>query len=168
MIEAIGSHMTPNAAPANSAGRPDPMQGVAEMLGMSPRELMDQLRSGSSLTQVAEQRGVSRADLVEQVSTDLEIRFGADASAMAAKIVDRSGAPPARPRSGEGVEGVDFLTRASEVLEPVAEALQMSTESLLAQLEQGTSLTDIANEQGASSSSLIAALQQGLLVNGWA
>ena len=168
MIEAIGSCGMSNTAAAGAANRPNPMQGVAELLGLSPSELMEKQRGGSTLAQVAEQQGVSRADLIQQVSHDLSIRFGADAPARAEQIVDRTGPPPGRPRSGTGVEGVDFAARASEMFAPVANALQMSTETLLEKLEQGTSLTDVANEQGTSLSSLLDAAQQGLLLNAWA
>lgn len=163
MIEAIGQRGAAASARATgAANRSNPMDELAELMGISRRELMGELRNGSTLAEVAEARGVSRSELVDAIRTDLEVR-GADPS-LAESIADGSG-PPLRPRSGDGLGGADVRARASEVLEPVAGVLQMSIDDLLALLEQGTSISGIASDKGVDPASLLAAMEQGLLVN---
>jgi hypothetical protein len=62
----------------------------------------------------------------------------------------------------DGTNGQAFRTRMQQTMDPVAKALGMSTDDLLGQLKSGTTLNDIASQQGVSHDKLISAIEDGL------
>lgn len=110
------SSVSGSTAAAASTNRPDPMADVAKLLNMSPSDLRDALKSGSSLSDVAAKQGVSRDDLLQQIQTDLQNRPAqpgqsgtastTDVSAEAAKIADTKGLPQHHGHHRHGGGGV--------------------------------------------------------------
>lgn len=105
---------------------PNPMEGVADRLGLTADDLKAARDAGQSLAELATSKGISRDDLLAAVTADLqqhapegaEAPSAAQAAELAADIVDRkpgAGGPPPGAHGGR----VD------------ATSLQMPDESIL-------------------------------------
>ena len=107
------------------------MQAAAKTLDLSDDELKSKLRSGSSLTEVAEQQGVSKQDLTRSLAESIKSSSSGtvDATPMATKMVDRKG--PGGPRPTDKAE-----TNTSTL----AETLGLNADLLLEQLQNGDQL----------------------------
>ncbi len=162
MISAIGGAGSPQrtegmTGPGGPGGpMRQAMAGAAELLGMGEAELGRALRGGSTLAELGAQRGVSTDDLVAFVAQGLEAvgpppgAEGVDATTLAKGIVDGTAGPGhGRPPSGPPPGG-----RPGERLDALTGALGMDAESLFAELEQGGSLSAIAQRQGVDSTRL--------------
>jgi DNA-binding phage protein len=113
--------------------RPDPMADVAKLLNMSSSDLRDALKSGSSLSDVAAKQGVSRDDLLNTISSDLQsgpTRPGQSAptaeqiSSEATKIADTKGLPKhhGHHRNGGGSGSITPATTDSTTVSTQASA----------------------------------------------
>jgi hypothetical protein len=106
MTSPISSATAPNFQINRNDDRKDrldkAMQGVAELLDMTTEELRDAQRNGTTLADLAEQKGVSVDDLKAKLAEGLEANAPADAPAgidftqMASQIIDGKG-PGGRP-----------------------------------------------------------------------
>ncbi len=134
---------------------------AAKLLGLSPQELREDLRSGKTLADLAAEKGVSRDDLIAGVVSGLQAgpagfvrnvqraEQTTDLAAIAAKLVDGKGfggPPPPPPASAS--------SDVSQRLTTLTDALGIDANSLFSQLESGTTLGDIASQHGVSSSTL--------------
>lgn len=126
-----GGHHRPDRARA--------MAPVAELLGMDAESLQEQLRSGSSLSELAETQGIDRGQLLDAISQGLQAAKPADAPeppgglmGMAERIADRTGppGPPPGPRPGQDDDAASRLTS-------LAELLGTDVDTLREQLSQG-------------------------------
>lgn len=143
MIEAIGasSAMT-QVSQAGHRRPPDmtkAMQPVADLLGTDVAALQQQLKGGSTLTEIAQGKGIDRQDLLDAIGQGLQDAKPADApeppggfTAMAEHIADgtRPQGPP--PGGNDGDAG-----RAQRRLTSLAELLGTDEASLLEQLKSG-------------------------------
>jgi hypothetical protein len=133
------------------------MSGAASLLGMSDADLRSALAAGSSLSELADAKGVSKEDLQTAITQGLEQvgpppgAEGVDLSAIAQDIMDgkkpdagRLGAPP--PAASES----EMTARLSSI----TSALGLDVDELTTALLSGTSLSDIAGSRGVSSSAL--------------
>jgi lambda repressor-like predicted transcriptional regulator len=64
----LAAPMPAQDQPGPPAAAPGPFQAVAELLGMTPAELVAQLRAGRSLADVAAEHGVDQATLVQTLT----------------------------------------------------------------------------------------------------
>lgn len=147
---AVALHGPPRGRP-----EPPPMTNTAGLLGMSADELRDAQKSGTTLTDLAAQKGVSKDDLVTSIASDLKVSKPDGApelsddqlTEMATNIADGKrpqGPPPPRAQqSGE---------HAQVNLESLADKLGMSTDELLDQLVSGTPVGAAASSGYGSSS----------------
>jgi lambda repressor-like predicted transcriptional regulator len=153
------------------------MQPVADLLGVSTDELRQDVQRGKSLTEIASAKGVSRDDLVATLKQAIQSNgpagapsdFAAHLDDMVNRIVDHKGGVHgphqhhrARP---DDAPGTDFTAKAEAVLSTIAGQLDLSPDDLLAQLQQGVSLRDIAAQAGSDPSQLLDTIGRGLAVN---
>lgn len=149
--------------PGRGRGGPPPMpamEGVATLFGMSTDELSTQLSNGSTLFDIAEDKGVSRDDLISTMVADMKAHKPEDApelseaqlTEMATSIASGEahgpGGGPCQLR-GLGETGVNL----AKGLSNLSDQLGLDLDELLEQLANGTSLADLlerADAYGAS------------------
>ena len=150
------------------------LQSAGSVLGMSTSDLTTALRSGQSMAQIAQQKGVSQSDLTNAVTQALNTaaQNGAslptDASSMAQQIVSQTGGPSGHHHhhhhhGGSSTDGSSSSTdgSADSMLSSISSALGMQPTDLLQALVGGTSLQTLAQQNGVSEQSL-----EGLVGNG--
>jgi uncharacterized protein (DUF433 family) len=167
-----------------AAGMRATMQAVADSLGMTPQDVMQQLRQGQSLADVAAAHGVDQATLLQTISgaarTQLDQAVGSGAltrgqadallnvlQQFGPQIVTRTGpaggplgfrgGPGARrggPGQRQGHRGFRGGDRAA-VVRPVADLLGMSPREIFEARQQGQSLAAIAAAKGVDQATLV-------------
>jgi len=168
-INAIGG---PGAPPPMMGGGPRPdmtktMEPTAKLLGLSTDELKESLHSGTTLAQLAEQKGVSRSDLLSSITQGLKdgapdgVQAPDDATLdeMAGNIADGKrpqGPPPPPPQSKDG------SPRVQQSISSLADALGVNPDDLMTQLNSDGWLDSVAKSRGLSTDS---SLFQGLVVD---
>ena len=142
-IHGVGFGQRPQGPP------PAPkMDGTAQLLGMSGDELRQARRSGTTLTELASQKGISKDDLVASIAKDVQANKPDGApeldatqlTEMATNIADGvrpTGPPPGGHGGRHGGDG----DRAKENLSALASALGTDTDTLLSKLQSGEDLT---------------------------
>ncbi|ADG07761.1 hypothetical protein [Kyrpidia tusciae] len=137
---------------------------AAQVLGVTPQQLAQNLRSGQSIAQVAQSKGVSEQQVIDAIvqkisaSIDQKVQSGklsqdkaaqmkANLSARVKNIVEHTGA--------FGKKGHPFAGRG---IADAASILGMTPQDLLAQLKSGQSIADVAQSKGMSEAQLIDAL----------
>jgi hypothetical protein len=143
------------------------MTNTANLLGVSADELRDAQRSGTTLADLATQKGVSKDNLVKSLATDLKANKPEGApelsetrlTEMATNVAEgkRPQGPPPPPRSGAGEDG----DRSQRNVASLAEALGTDADTLLERLQSGADLTSLlrgATGYGAQSESLTSGL----------
>jgi len=136
------------------------MDPVAKLLGMSTDDLASKLQSGTSLSDLASQKGVSNSDLVEAIKSGMQqnapagVSLAADQLTQMANAIATQSGPPAG-RMGGGASG------------PTQGVSTGSSDSTTQQLLD--LLTQITNYQQASGGRLNSATMQttGQNVTGW-
>src|SRR4051812_18725821 len=130
---------------------PPEMTNTAQLLGMSADELRDAQRSGTTLADLATQKGVSKDDLVKSLASDLKANkpegapelSEAQMTEMATNIAegkrrqDPQGPPPGGGSRGSGGD------RAQANVASLAEALGTDADTLLQKLQSGEDLTTL-------------------------
>jgi lambda repressor-like predicted transcriptional regulator len=157
-----------SASPAASQGTgavwQQVLQSAGSVLGMSTGDLTTALRSGQSLAQIAQQKGVSQSELTGAVTQALNTAaqngasLPADASTMAQRIVNHTGGASGH-RHHHGGSSTDGSSSGSEtsgdsMLSSISSALGMQPTDLLQTLVGGTSLQSLAQHNGVSEQSL--------------
>jgi hypothetical protein len=152
------------ATPAAAAhgGKSGLLQAAAGYLELTKPQLVQELRSGKSLTQVAEARGKTRAGLVSvlvaavKAKTDAKARLTDEqkaaalvrAQAQIERLVDRVGVRAGRKHAR--VKG--------GLLRVAAAYIQLEPRALAQRLRAGSSLAEVAVAQGKTRAGLKAAL----------
>ena len=144
---------------------------IAELLNMTPDELKAEIKDGNRLIEIAEARGIDRADVaeaiyglgVERVETTLAN------GKLTQDQADRMLARMAEGRDACATDGhcnfrrmrrhVRQFRRQIRRLNPVAETLGMTTADLIESLRSGQTIESIAAEQGMSMADLATELQ---------
>jgi hypothetical protein len=159
---------------------PPEMTNTAKLLGVSAEELRDAQRSGTTLSDLATQKGVAKDDLVKSLATDLKANkpegapelSEAQLTEMATNIAAGKrpqGPPPGGPGRGGPPDGDG--DRAQANVSSLAEALGTDAGTLLGKLRSGEDLTTLlrgATGYGSSSSSATASLTNGLAIDRYA
>jgi hypothetical protein len=148
------------------------MTNTAQLLGMSADDLRDAQRSGTTLSDLATQKGVSKDDLVKSLATDLKANkpegapelSEAQLTEMATNIADGKRpqgpqGPPPPPRGDDG-------DRAQANVSSLAEALGTDADTLLRKLQSGEDLTTLL--RGATGYGSSATVTGGLAVDRYA
>jgi lambda repressor-like predicted transcriptional regulator len=135
------------------------------------------VKSGKSLADIASSKGVSRDDHVATLKQAIQSNapagappdFASHHDDMVNRIVDHKGgvhgAHHHRSQPADDVSGTDISAKADEVLSTIANQLNLSPDDLLTQLQQGTSLRDIAVQAGSDPTQLLDTIGRGLAVN---
>lgn len=168
-ISAVGFNPTSQNMTAMNNRRDQMFSDVADLLGISADDLKKETRSGKSLSDIAEEHGVSRSTLLDAVKKTLATNKpeGApeiDFDKMANDIIDRvpgqghHGPPPPPP-----------VQSSDEQLSNLAELLGIDSTTLTEQLQSGTSLSQIISNSSSSSNistnDILDLLGKGLLVD---
>jgi hypothetical protein len=135
-------------------GKPRPLDATAQLLGVSADELSTQLKSGKTLNDLASDKGVSSADLLSALKTDLKAHKPADApelsddqlTQMATGIAAGTGprgpgGPGGPPPVSSGAN--DDATKAEANLKQLAESLGVSQSDLLDKLTAGVNFSSL-------------------------
>jgi uncharacterized protein YidB (DUF937 family) len=161
--------------PQDRAHRTPPeMTNTAQLLGMSADELRDAQRSGTTLADLATQKGVSKDDLVKSLASDLKANkpegapelSEAQMTEMATNIAEGKrpqGPQGPPPGGGSGGSGGD---RAQANVASLAEALGTDADTLLQKLQSGEDLTTLL--RGATGYGSSATVSGGLSIDRYA
>lgn len=163
---------TSQASGAGRGGVPGHIQTAAETLGLSTDEVMSALDQGQTLADLAEAQGVSRDDLVAALVADAPDAVAArgDVESFVSSLVDGTGptggpaGPPPPPPTGGALTG-ELTAEQQTTFDALADLLGTDSQSLLDELQSGTSLIDLLDDAGVSYEDLAGAVQQGLLVD---
>ncbi len=167
--------------------RPDDtkmLSPVADKLGMSVSDLKTAMQNGTTLDSLATSKGVSHADLVGAIKEGLVAGKPSDAPELSTAQLDEMAESMATgamsgPGGAGGPGGADGAGRPmgpppprhgenqadSTTLDSVATLLEMSTTDLLESLTSGTSLSQLAKDQGISADALLDAISSGMVVD---
>lgn len=165
-VSSVGSTSSLWGAFGASPLTPPALTNTAQLLGMSANDLQMAMQSGTTLSQLAQQNGISQKDLISAISSDLQANAPAGApqlsqsqlTQMATNIAQ--GKHPHHHHHGFDSNGNNgSSTNGAAGFEALASALGMQGNDLLSALESGSSLSDIATQQGTSLQSVLAALQ---------
>ncbi|WP_353863864.1 hypothetical protein [Svornostia abyssi] len=154
--------------------RPDPakaMAPVADLLGTDVESLREQLHGGTSLSELAEARGIDRQQLLDAISQGLQDAAPAGAAGppggiagLAERIADRTGPPgPPGPPPGGRPPGAG---EPSAGLASLAELLGTDEDTLREQLSSGlANLESLLGGSSAYTQDQTWSLRQGLGVD---
>jgi lambda repressor-like predicted transcriptional regulator len=143
--------------------QPD-MANTAKLFDMSSSQLDQDLQSGTTLSSLASQDGVSSSSLISAIESDLQSNAPQGAGqlptsqlqGMATNIANGT-APAGGHHGGHHHHGMEMTD--------TAQALGLSTSQLSSDLQSGTTLSSLASQDGVSSSSLISAIESDLQAN---
>ena len=168
-IDALGG--LTRYASAQSAGYASPGQfrqsvldSAAQVLGMSAQDVQSAFKSGQSLADLAQQKGISKEQLVSSIASgiqSLNLPGSPDAAQMAQRIVDRAGGLSGHRQShglgallngadpdGDGDSDSSSGAETVSTFAVVAGALGMSQGDLLSALDSGSTLTKLFAQRG--------------------
>jgi len=156
---------------ARTTGRPQrpfraAMDAAATALGMSPSDLMQAVRGGQSLADVAKSKGMSQDDLVAAIATAIgkqNTNLSADqATQIATRIATAAPGQGGSPgTAGVGIGGHHRHGHAGgdgDLLGAVAQVLDEPTDQVASALRSGQSLADLAKSKGVSVDDVVKAL----------
>lgn len=149
-------------------GRGGPVAGAAEYIGITAEQLLEKLRAGSTLAQVATAQGKSVDGLKQALIADAKEHLAsavADGKLTAAEaktmldrltanideIVSWTGPPPGGPRGPHGMPAIDAALG----------YLGLTGEELRGKIEAGSSLAQVATAQGKTVDGLKQAILAG-------
>ena len=159
------------------------MAPVADLLKMSPDELRAALKGGQTLDKLAASKGISHADLVAAIKKGLQDARPNGASDPDGdndidndidKVAENIATGKAGGRhdhqhnqratsAGGGTASAD-----ANMLDNVSSLLKMSSSDLVDALTKGTSLADIAKQQGVSSDAVLQTVGKGMILKTYA
>lgn len=161
---------TEAAPPADGEGRegregrghrgPFDLEAAAEAVGLSVEDLRAQLAEGKTLAEVAEAQGVERQALIDALVAAGEARLDeakAELPERVAELIDRT--LPTRGEGGPGGHGGrgGHLGRGPG-FEAAAEALGLEADAVKEALRDGTTIADLAEQQGVDVQTVIDAM----------
>ncbi|MDF2960812.1 MAG: hypothetical protein K0S39_2547 [Paenibacillus sp.] len=173
----MGKGGAPNKGgfPGGSRGG-NAVKETAALLGVEPSVITDGLKAGKTLSQIAQEKGLSEADYLQKL-TDAENKAIAEAVAagkltqeqahkMISGLAERlqkeiTNTMPQGFRGKEGFGGKHGMGGWGNP-ESLAKAAGVTAEELKTGMEAGKSLSDIAQEKGISQDQLIGNIKDGL------
>ena len=165
-VSAIGAGAA-SAFASSAVHRHQPsFSDTAQLLGISASDLNTQLQSGTTLADLAKQKGVSSSDLLSSVEKDLQANAppgapklsGDQLSQMATGLINGSLPSPPSGMAGSLMSGSassHSSGTADRNLSSLADALGVDPSALLAQLSSGSGLSGLlssADQTGYGSS----------------
>ena len=131
-------------------GKGAQISAAAEALGMSEEELRTELAAGKSIADVAAEKGVDKQKVIDAMVAEASAALDAAKAALPERIaalVEQDGLPmhgpggPGRPGHHRGIGVINSIDDA-------ATALGISRQELVAELESGKSIAQVAEEKG--------------------
>jgi lambda repressor-like predicted transcriptional regulator len=129
---------------------------AAETLGLSTSDLTSQLQQGKSLVDIAEAQGVSRDDLADALKAALPAQRPTPPPPPPL-------APASAPDSATGLLSGNLTDDQQDALDSLSAALDTDSQSVLEQLQSGTSLNDLFQGAGLNATTFATLMQDGLL-----
>jgi lambda repressor-like predicted transcriptional regulator len=178
-LQQVGGTRPPGPLPGAPGG---PMRAAAEALGLDRDDLVNALKDGKSLADVAGDRGVSVGDLASALRADMrpELAASGKADEIVSRMISERGGPQGPPPPGaggqgfaatrldgsaSGIYGSSLTATQQSTLGSLSALLGTDSDSLLDSLRGGTGLYDLASRRGVSGSALSSVLQDGFLVD---
>lgn len=143
-------------------GPGDILETVAEVLGLTPEDLSAELRDGKTVAEVAEAQGIDTQAIVDAVNAEIEqwVQEAVDEGRLTQEQADRI-LESLADADGERLLGLAMpfgphmhggfgrgWGGPGGCLDAAAEVLGMEPEDLMAELREGKTLTEIAEEKG--------------------
>lgn len=147
---------------------PGHLAAAANVLGMSTDDVTKALSAGASLSDLAEEQGVSRDDLVAALVADApkDMQAMGNVQSMVEGLVDQKGlGPVGQTPSPSGVFGESMTSDQQDTLDTLSALLGTDSTSLVSALRGGTSLADLFSSAGLDLDDVAGAIQEGLLVD---
>lgn len=181
-LNSIGSSSSPAAATSAATRRPGPPDGespfdaVSSVLGMSSEDIASAVSSGTSLMDLASEKGVSSDDLLSALKDGApdDLKDSAIIDQVVARIANQkgpggpggpgghAGPPPGPPPAGGVLAGGQLTAGQQSTLDTLSNLLDMSSDELTSSLRGGTSLTDLLEQKGVDLSTLASSLEKGV------
>ncbi|WP_243058214.1 hypothetical protein [Nocardioides sp. SR21] len=177
MTNTIGSIASASALTATTSAQPPRGKGafdaVADVLGMAADDIAAAVTSGTSLLDLAEQKGVSSEDLLTALEggAPADLKDRSDLREIVTRIASETGAhgpggpggpggpPPGPPPSG--VMSGNLTEDQSTTLDVLSSLLEMDEEELTEAIQEG-GLADLLEEKGIDLTELANALENSL------
>jgi hypothetical protein len=181
-VPALGVAATANYFQSTQPTRP-PLTNTAQLLGLSTDQLNIDMRSGTKLSSLATQKGLSTSALLSSVESDLQANAPADSTASSSRLkqiatnVIQGAGHGGHHRGGGGASALALLLgtdgststdgtqSSSSALTSTAALLGLSSTQLASDLQSGTTLSSIADKQGVKSSDLLSSVESDLKAN---
>jgi hypothetical protein len=159
------------ARPPHQGPGPGPFDSVSSLLDMSVDDIASAVRSGTSLDDLAKDKGVSHDDLVAALKAGApqELQGTSQLDGIVAQIASATGTdrptgpPPPPPPSG--VMSGSLTSGQQSTLDALSSLLDMSSDDLQSSLQSGTSLVGLLQDKGIDLSDVAGALQSGFMVD---
>lgn len=126
-------------------------EAAAKTLGMSTDDLKAALKSGKTMDELAQSKGVSKDQLTSAISGAIT---GADSSVSTDRAQQMAQRMEAGPPAGGHKHHGGHHGGAGKALDAVASALNLTADQLRTKLHSGQSLTDVAKAAGMDSATL--------------
>ena len=149
---------------------PPALTNTAQLLGLSTSDLTNALRGGTTLSQLAGQKGVSSSDLLASVEQDLQANAPAGAPSISSDQLQQfatdliNGTRHGHHYQGS-FDGKGSAPDGGPPLTNTASLLGLSSDDLSSSLHSGTSLADLARQKGVSSDDLLSSVETDLQAN---
>ncbi len=131
------------------------IQAVADLLGMTPDQIVAERQAGKSLADIAAEHGVDQNTLVQTITNAMVPRI----QQFVSRMVTRQGFGPDQGRGpGRQAFGQRLRNARQAMLQPIADLLGMTPDQIVAERRAGKSLDDIAAEHGVDQNTLLQAV----------
>ena len=140
------------------------MTNTAKLFDVSSSQLDQDLQSGTTLSSLASQDGVSSSSLISAIESDLQANAPQGAEQLSSSQLQGMATNIANGTAPAGGHHGGHHHHAMEMTD-TAQALGLSTSQLDQDLQSGTTLSSLASQDGVSSSSLVSAIESDLQSN---
>jgi lambda repressor-like predicted transcriptional regulator len=182
----IGGTTSLDLTATQQARRPQekgPYEAVSGVLGMSADDIASAVSSGTSLSKLADAKGVSQDDLLAALKDGApeDLKSDADIDQIVSQIAQQVGAamgkggpggpgghggpPPGPPPGGAAPTGAmtgNLTSTQDSTLQTLSDLLDMSSDEVSSALQNGESLTDLLSDKGVGLDDLASALQSSM------
>lgn len=161
-VAGVGTVAAAGPGGPGRTGGPPPigwLKDVAELLGMTPRELLQALCDDTTIADLAGEKGVSTDEVVDAMVVNRE---GRTAGLVDRGLLSQAQADALNARARERAEDVVTLPYPygmfGQGLETAAAAIDISVDELIAELETGKTVAEVAEDNGTTAEAVVDAL----------
>jgi len=159
--EPVASPVRPQRNPRGGAGLPK-MKEVAELLEMTPRELLQELGEGKSIADLAQENGVEVEAIVEAMTAQGEARNAENAELVEQGLLTDEQVGARNRRAGQRAKDIVALPLPyglqGEALRTAADAIGIPVEDLIAEIEAGKTIAEVAEANDVDPEMVVKAL----------